>query len=147
MRAHWLLLACVVLLFGCHESGSEWSYLNRELRNLSQDQGARRNSSPVQTFHIGENKEGNWRWSIYWPEARKLFWIEETTAGSLPNSLSIAAEWFDLETGLVNTREETGSSTYLVDETWARDQIAVATSGRTLRIPISVPDRARALGL
>jgi hypothetical protein len=83
-------------------------------------------------------------WVVYWPEERKLLWIGDNAAeypNALADHLPLLTEGFDLETGVVNTTEDIGTSTYLVTEEWALSQINIAMSGRVLRVPIKVPNR------
>ncbi len=63
----------------------------------------------------------------------------------LRDDLILVTDWIDLETDLVNTVEEIGSSTYLNDEAWAVEYIEKAIAGRKLQVRIRVPGRLERL--
>lgn len=113
--------------------------LDERLSDIANDSVIRRNSSPIQTFHIARFEHSSFRWRVYWPEARLLLWVPE---GSSEATIALISEFFDLETGVVNTQKEIGTSTYLVDGDWARGQIEAAIDGRILRVAVVVPERA-----
>ena len=138
-----LFIVSVATAMLCPSTTLAQESLDEGLRGLVNIAGLRRNSSPVQTFHIGVVEGGDHRWVVYWPEARRLFWIPEAADVSFFSNLKVGSDMWDVETGLANTQEQIGDRTHIRTEAWALEQIEIAMTGRTLVVNISVPGRAR----
>lgn len=118
--------------------------LEAGLGKFATDPELRQNWSPLQTFFIAECGHRHYKWSVYWPEARQLLWIAEPEKGSeevLKRHPILLTKWFDLEKGVVNTEDEIAGSTFLVTESWVKEQLRCASKGRKFVVPLSIPGR------
>lgn len=147
MASRYRNFALAAILCICSSSAWAQEALERGLSMLANDVALRRNNSPVQTFFIGIYEQPNYgyKWRIYWPEARMLFWVEEGDDRVVSEAPLLVSKVFDMETGVVNTTGEIGSSTYLNDAAWAREQIKRAMSGRSFTVAVSVAKPAAAV--
>lgn len=117
------------------------------LKAIANNPKLRTNKSPVQTFFINECKSAVHKWYVYWPEERALLMVAEPVDTlKWAEELLMVSDWVNLETHLVNTAEEIGSSTYLETEDVIAQKIACAVRGHSIYIPVLIPGRQNHAG-
>ena len=116
--------------------------LDDGLKAIAHNPKLRTNQSPVQTFFVNECKSTIYKWYAYWPEQRVLLMVKEPVDTlKWAEELLLVSDWVNLETDLVNTEDEIGSSTYLETEDFIAQKIACSLRGYNIHFPVTIPGR------